>query len=452
MAAEVIAGRFELIEHIAEGGSGSVWLARDLQRSSRCAAKVMKQSYSGEILRFVREQGVKFDHPYLLTPYGWAAVDDRVLIASQLMRGGNLHTAMQDYGAFSPELVAEILAQLLDGLGHVHASGWVHRDVKPANVLLETTAARVPKVRLTDFGIATHQDAPRLTEVGLTVGTEGFLAPEQRAGKEPDAAQDLYALGALAVQLLDPTLRGESLRRRCTELATSHHDLPSAPLGPVLAGLLDTDPGVREDTAGRALEQLHPLRNRQGYRVASGEVFEVFDHFADDGLHPSDPEAEPEASTRAETRPPAPAQRSAPQDTSPGPKGRPPWQPWVFLLVALLLGAVSLWLVYGQDTDQGASDAANPAPQATGTPQAPDAETTRATDRPDGTESQQPAAPATTAAHSATSTALEVGISSTARRGQECTALEEGLTVDGADGLTLVCMPEGAAHRWQEAD
>ncbi|WP_279403455.1 serine/threonine-protein kinase, partial [Arthrobacter sp. JCM 19049] len=161
--AEVIAGRFELIEHIAQGGSGSVWLARDLQCRRRCAAKVMRQSYSGELLRFVREQGVKFDHPHLLTPYGWAAVDDRVVIASQLMRGGNLHTALQDYGAMSPELTAEVLAQLLEALGHVHAAGWIHRDVKPANVLLELTGTGVPRVRLTDFGIAAHMDQPRLT-------------------------------------------------------------------------------------------------------------------------------------------------------------------------------------------------------------------------------------------------------------------------------------------------
>ena len=86
---EVIAGRFELLEHIASGGSGAVWVARDRKAGKLCAAKVMRQSYSGELLRFVREQGVKFAHPHLLTPYGWAAEDDQVVIATDLMRGGS---------------------------------------------------------------------------------------------------------------------------------------------------------------------------------------------------------------------------------------------------------------------------------------------------------------------------------------------------------------------------
>ena len=370
MAAEVIAGRFELIEHIAQGGSGSVWLARDRQRDMRCAAKVMRQSYSGELLRFVREQGVKFEHRHLLTPYGWAAVDDRVVIASQLMSGGNLHTAMQDYGAFSPELAAEILCQLLDGLDHVHASGWVHRDVKPANVLLEMTGTGVPHVRLTDFGIATHKDAPRLTQLGITVGTEGFLAPGQRAGKDPEAAQDLYALAVLGVQLLYPARHGQELRAQCAALVADPGLVP-APLGPVLAGLLSEDPRQREHTAAQAEERLRPLRNPHGYQVASGEVFEVFDHFSENGDATDAPQAN-DAPTRAEAHEPtvlagAPTQASAPalpaeadrQAAEPAgaravaaPQRRAArWQPWVLLLVALLLGALSLWLVFGSPSD-----------------------------------------------------------------------------------------------------
>lgn len=351
MAAEVIAGRFELIEHIAQGGSGSVWLARDLQHSIRCAAKVMRQSYSGELLRFVREQGVKFDHRHLLTPYGWAAMDDQVVIVSQLMRGGNLHTAMADYGAFSVELVAEILSQLLEGLDHVHAAGWVHRDVKPANVLLEFTGATVPQVRLTDFGIATHRDAPRLTQVGVSVGTEGFLAPEQRAGKDPEAAQDLYALGVVGVQLLNPSLRGDELRSWCEQLA-ANPQLVSAPLGPLLAGLLAADPARREDTASQAAERLHPLRNRQGYRVASGEIFEVFDHFAQDGDAPrTAPDvalAEPvtQVATTQGTLQQTPIPPAQSQTQLPAASQRS-WQPWGLLLLALLLGLLSLWLVFG---------------------------------------------------------------------------------------------------------
>ena len=366
MAGEIIAGRFELIEQIARGGSGTVWLARDLQRGQQCAAKVMRQSYSGEILRFVREQGVKFDHPHLLTPYGWAAVDDRVVIATELMRGGNLHTAMQDYGAFSAPLVAEILVQLLDGLSHVHESGWVHRDVKPANVLLESTGDGVPVVRLADFGIATHRDEPRLTEHGVVVGTAGFIAPELTCGHQPEPFQDLYALGVLAVQLLHPQLRGDALAERCrTGGFCTEEELEA-----VLDGLLSRDPRQRSAAAARAPQALAGLRREDGYEVASGERLEVFDHFApqltQDAPQPSGTETQP--AVPSETRPvvqsktqpvaePAPA--PAPKPSRGGPRSAVQLLPWIALLLALVLGVLSLWLVFGQSPDAAtASEAA----------------------------------------------------------------------------------------------
>ena len=454
MAAEVIAGRFELIEHIAEGGSGSVWLAYDRQHARRCAAKVMRQSYSGEVLRFVREQGVKFEHRHLLTPYGWAAVDDQVVLASELMRGGNLHTAMQDYGAFSPELVAEILVQLLDGLAHVHAAGWVHRDVKPANVLLELTGPRVPQVRLTDFGIAAHEDAPRLTQLGITVGTEGFLAPEQLAGQDPAPAQDLYALAVLGVQLLEPTLHGDQLRRRCDQLRTEPSKVP-APLGKVLAGLLAQDPRQREKTAHTAAGSLSPMRSQHGYQVASGEAFEVFDHFADLAEQAADT---PELSSHQEVQSAATPQAGEKPIPAPGtpqnvvPVRPRPWQPLLLLLVALLLGALSLWLVFGDSsqTQSTAEQQQYPAPTASGQ--------IKPESRPTGSKTPQPAEPETTLSAQPTPSdrvsenTLTLDISSNVREGDECTVLEVGLSVHGATGDTLSCLIEGATQRWLAAD
>lgn len=429
--AEVIAGRFELIEHIAQGGSGSVWLARDLQCRRRCAAKVMRQSYSGELLRFVREQGVKFDHPHLLTPYGWAAVDDRVVIASQLMRGGNLHTALQDYGAMSPELTAEVLAQLLEGLGHVHAAGWIHRDVKPANVLLELTGTGVPRVRLTDFGIAAHRDQPRLTQLGITVGTDGFLAPGQRAGADPEPAQDLYALGVLGVQLLDPALQGPALRERCEALSGQP---PAGPLERVLVGLLSPQPDDRQRTAARAPELLAGLRNREGYRVASGEVFEVFDHFP--------PNVAPDPAGPDAAVPPQPKPAIAREAEAAQRRGAPRKAlPWALLALAVLLGALSLWLIgadqgAGQDAGQGS---ANPAPQQ----QTPSPEP--------GTASAAPSTPASapsTPASKPSASDPGVEISSNVQAGEQCTVLEAGLKVRGLDDEQLRCEEGDTGYRW----
>lgn len=379
---EVIAGRFELIEHIAQGGSGSVWLARDRQTGRQCAAKVMRQSYSGELLRFVREQGVKFDHEHLLTPYGWAAVDDQVVIASELMRGGNLHTAMADYGTFSPQLTAEILAQLLDGLAHVHESGWVHRDVKAANVLLELTGRGVPKVRLADFGIATHEGAPRLTELGMTVGTEGYLAPELKMGADPHPAGDLYALGVLGTRLLGAEGTGA--------------------LGQVLSGLLDNDPQTRVRMAARAPELLAGLRNERGYQVAGGEDFEVFDHFEQE-------EAEPTRKrTVIQPAPKAPAAN---------------FMPWIVAGVAVLLGALALWLVFGSQP------AAEPVPTVFAT-------------------ASSHAVQSSSSAPAASKSPVDVGISSNVGAGDDCKQLEEGLVVTGVKGEKLICKAEGAGYQW----
>ncbi|WP_313814756.1 serine/threonine-protein kinase [Glutamicibacter sp.] len=382
---EVVAGRFELIEHIAQGGSGSVWLARDLQVDQLCAAKVMRQSYSGELLRFVREQGVKFDHEHLLTPYGWAAVDDQVVIASRLMRGGNLHTALADYGAFSQELTAEILVQLLDGLAHVHESGWVHRDVKAANVLLEMTGVGVPQVRLADFGIAAHRDAPRLTELGMTVGTEGYLAPELLLGADPHPAGDLYALGVLGTKLMGRKAEGA--------------------LQSVISGLLDDDPQVRVRTASSAPQMLQSLRNSTGYQVASGDDFEVFDHF------------EQEAAEPTRKRPAEPAPKSTRS------------LPWILAGIAVLLGVLALWLVFG---GQPEDTAPSPSPTASVT----------------ASESSSPTAGAST---SPSPSSLDVGITSNVESGQECKKLEEGLLVTGENGAKLLCEREGAGYQWRPA-
>ena len=92
--ADVIVGRFALIDLIAKGGSGSVWRAWDSKTQEICAAKVLRQRDSADLMRFVREKGVSFDHPHLLTPYGWGAEDEHVVIAMPLVSGGTLKSVM----------------------------------------------------------------------------------------------------------------------------------------------------------------------------------------------------------------------------------------------------------------------------------------------------------------------------------------------------------------------
>ena len=100
---------------------------------------MLRRRDAGDLLRFVREQSVRLSHPHVLTPYSWAAEDSHVAIASDLVDGGSLATLLGDYGALDEKTVAVLLDQLLAALDAVHGAGLVHRDVKPANVLLRAS-------------------------------------------------------------------------------------------------------------------------------------------------------------------------------------------------------------------------------------------------------------------------------------------------------------------------
>lgn len=205
--ADVIVGRFALIDLIAKGGSGSVWRAWDSKTRELCAAKVLRQRDSADLMRFVREKGVSFDHPHLLTPYGWGAEDEHVVIAMPLVSGGTLESVVKTRGKLAEPAVVVILDQLLDGLSHVHSEGWIHRDVKPANIMFEPRGRQFPASRLADFGIAVHETDVRFTHVGMVNGTPGYMAPELFAMAEPNPSHDLYAAGVVALVALNGPIK-----------------------------------------------------------------------------------------------------------------------------------------------------------------------------------------------------------------------------------------------------
>ncbi|MEX5235621.1 serine/threonine-protein kinase [Kocuria arenosa] len=275
--ADTIAGRYTLIDPIARGGSGSVWRAWDGRLQQLCAAKVLRQRDSADLLRFAREQSVKLDHPNVLAPYGWAAEDAHVVIAMPLVHGGTLESALLDNGAASAELTEEILAQLLQALQFVHAQGWVHRDVKPGNLMLDSTGTGRPHVLLSDFGIAVRVQDARLTRTGTVVGTPGYLPPEAYDLTDPDPAQDLYAAGITALRMLDPSLEPqESMGPNDARAVVGEQ----GDLAEHLAALLTPDPAQRRDAAVAVLHELTAGAARRRFdpaRTRDGEPFEVFD-------------------------------------------------------------------------------------------------------------------------------------------------------------------------------
>ncbi|WP_326744710.1 protein kinase [Streptomyces sp. NBC_00121] len=313
---EVFAGRYELIDPIGRGGVGAVWRAWDHRRRRYVAAKVLQQSDAHTLLRFVREQALRIEHPHVLAPASWAADDDKVLFTMDLVSGGSLAHVIGDYGPLPPRFVCTLLDQLLSGLSTVHAEGVVHRDIKPANILMEATGTGRPHLRLSDFGISMRKGEPRLTETNYVVGTPGYFAPEQMMGAEPDFPADLFAVGLVALYLL----QGQKPDSRALVEHFASHGTPSAPQGipeplwQVLAGLLQPDPQARFRTATGARKALTAAVEMLPEPGVDDEPVEVFDQIGPlpAGFGPAGPLAAP----RTPAQPPHAAQN--PQNTPTG--------------------------------------------------------------------------------------------------------------------------------------
>lgn len=299
-ASAPLAGRYVLIDQIGLGGMGTVWRAWDLRLHRFVAAKLLGQHDSGMLLRFVREQSVRIAHPHVVAPSGWAAEDDLVVFTMDLVRGGSVATLLGDHGPLPESYVTVLLDQTLQALEAVHAAGVVHRDVKPANLLLEPTGTRRPHLRLGDFGVAALVDDVRLTRSPGAIGTDGYMAPEQADGAPPDPRQDLYSLGVVGVQML-------------TALPPRQHTgVPSGRLHDLLTALTDHDPERRTPSASAALTDLRRLGVPPGMPwLADPEPPEVFDQLAD--VEPPVVEVGPPSGTRigARHQPPAPTPPAA---------------------------------------------------------------------------------------------------------------------------------------------
>lgn len=237
-----------MLDQIGAGGMGSVWRAVDLRTEGVVAVKVLGQHSGALLARFVREQAVRIRHPHVVAPMGWAADDEVVVIAMDLVAGGSLTDLLAEAPVLPAGYAARLLEQLLLALGAVHGAGLVHRDIKPANLLLEPSSGEEPHLRLADFGIAAPVADTRFTTVPGLIGTDGYMAPEQARGAAPHPVQDLYAVGRVGLQMI-------------TGLPpSSQTSVPSHPLRPLLEALLARDPEARLQSVDAALRLLYRLR------------------------------------------------------------------------------------------------------------------------------------------------------------------------------------------------
>jgi len=210
-------GRYRLHSRLGSGGFGTVWLARDERLERDVAVKVLpRERIVGG--RFEREAraAARLSHPGIVTLYEAAVDDEGAYLVSELVRGATL-AQLLDAGRLSDRDIVEIGISLCDALGHAHAHGVVHRDVKPSNVLVPerpSTPAQVAK--LTDFGVARVIGGDSLTRTGDVIGTAAYMAPEQAEGREAGALADLYSLALVLYEALtgvNPVAVGTAAQR-----------------------------------------------------------------------------------------------------------------------------------------------------------------------------------------------------------------------------------------------
>ncbi len=307
-----------------------MWRAWDHRRRRYVAAKVLQQRNAHTLLRFVREQALRIDHPHVLAPASWAADDDQVLFTMDLVTGGSLAHVIGDYGALPPRFCCTLLDQLLSGLAAVHAEGVVHRDIKPANILLEATGTGRPHLRLSDFGISMRKGEPRLTATDYVVGTPGYVAPEQVLGAEPDFPADLFAVGLVALYLI----QGSKPDAKALIEHFAAHGTPRAPQGvpeslwQVVATLLRPDPQARFRTATGARKALASAVELLPEPGTDDEGIEIFDQLGPlpEGFGPDGPLAPAPQPPPPQLPPPQPPplRPSPPQPPAASPVGAPP--------------------------------------------------------------------------------------------------------------------------------
>jgi serine/threonine protein kinase len=261
-------GGYRIERLIGRGAMGAVYLAVDPRTDAPLALKTLalaqefdEAEHDAARARFLQEAAAasRLQHPDIVTLYG--AGEDRGIayLAMEALAGADLSRYTRPSRLLPEPVVLRIVARVAEALAYAHRQGVVHRDVKPANVMVDLPAHQV---KVTDFGIARCTDAAR-TRTGLIIGTPAYMAPEQLAGDAPDAASDLYALGVMLFQLLTGRLpyEGESMGRLLQAIAKQ------AP--PALRELRPSLPPALEPLVRRLLAKNARERWRDGQEVAA---------------------------------------------------------------------------------------------------------------------------------------------------------------------------------------
>jgi serine/threonine-protein kinase len=260
----LLAGRYRVLGRLGSGGMAVVVLAEDERLGRKVAVKRLHaESPEDAARRFEREAklGASLNHPNIVGVYDIVSDEDGVLIVMEYVEGRTLRKLMDD-GPMPAGRAIEVLSGVAAGLDHAHEHRVVHRDVKPANVLI---ADRDDAVKLTDLGIATAAERTKITGSGIVLGTASYMAPERLDGHAGGPAVDIYATAAVAFEMLsgEKAFTGKTaieVARRVAEapppdLTSFVADAP-ARASEVLKRGLAKDPAERPASAGELVRDL----------------------------------------------------------------------------------------------------------------------------------------------------------------------------------------------------
>lgn len=273
-----LAAEYEMLHELGRGGTAVVYLARERTSGREVAIKVIRATYAEDeevLARFAREASVaeRLQHPRIVPVHAVRQLDDgTVALVMERVPGQTLKETIRHTGPLQPARAEAVLRDIATALGHAHAQGIVHRDVKPENIFIDETTGHA---LLSDFGIARPiQGDTALTLTGIAIGTPTYMSPEQIDRPDIDGRSDLYSLGLVGWEMLSGTRPwdGESLygiifrqkQDALPPLDALRSDVPERLLV-AIEGLLEKDRDVRWSSADEFLAQLsaeHPAPRR----------------------------------------------------------------------------------------------------------------------------------------------------------------------------------------------
>ena len=285
----LLSGQYTFERELGRGGMGVVYLAHDDRLDRPVAIKVLPRELAAnpELReRFLREArtSAQLAHPNIVPVYRADEVDGVAFFAMGYVEGENLADRLRVRGPLPVAEAVRLLREAAWALAYAHARGVVHRDVKPANIMIERGSNRAV---VTDFGIAQNQQATPLTPLtqgGVVLGSAHYMSPEQAAGDQLDGRSDLYSLGVVGFQILSGRLPFEGTKaaavmaqqvtRPAPSLASLVPDLPSQ-LVAVIDRSLSKQPSDRYPTGEAFAEALETALRSAGVPTASGSLAEV---------------------------------------------------------------------------------------------------------------------------------------------------------------------------------